>query len=182
MTTRATAVRYARALLDVSVEQGVPERVEKELAGFLSLLAEHDALGSALASPAVPPARKRVVVERLIELDGGLSDVTTRLLMMLADRDRLALLGEVHQAFAERLMERQGVIRTTVTTASPLDVTRVEDVKTRLTAATGKNVTMDTTVDPDLIGGMVTQIGSTVFDGSIARHLERLRARFLGEA
>ena len=182
MTTRATAMRYARALLEVSVEQTEPERVEKELAGFLALLTEHDELGSALVSPAVPAARKRVVVQRLIELDGGLTDVTQRLLMMLADRDRLALLGEVHQAFAERLLERQGVIRTTVTTASPLDATRVDDVKTRLTSATGKNVTMETAVDPTLIGGMVTQIGSTVFDGSIARHLERLRARFLGEA
>ena len=182
MTTRATAMRYARALLDVSVEQSEPERVERELAGFLALLAEHDELGSALANPAVPPARKRVVVQRLIELDGGLTEVTARLLTMLADRDRLALLAEVHQAFSERLLERQGVLQTRVTTASPLDAARLDDVRTHLTAATGKKVTIDTAVDPDLIGGMVTQIGSTVFDGSIARHLERLRTRFLGEA
>ena len=182
MTTRATAKRYARALLEVSEEQSEPARVEKEIADFLVLLDEHDELGSALVNPTLPAARKRAIVQGLVELDGGLADVTKRLLTMLADRDRLALLGGVHQAYTERLMERQGVVRTRIITASPLDAARVENTKARLTAATGKHVTMETVVDPALIGGMVTEIGSTVFDGSIARHLERLRARFLGEA
>ena len=172
-------MRYARALLEVSQQQADPDRVEQELAAFLGLLEKHATLGAVLVNPAVPPTRKRGLVAELLTRAGRVSDVTGRLLTLLAERDRLVLLGEILEAYRDRLMDLRGVVRARLTTAAPLAPDRVEGIRQRLATATGKQVTVETDVDAAVIGGAVTQIGSTVYDGSVARHLERLKLRFL---
>ena len=112
---------------------------------------------------------------------GGVSDITKRLFTMLANRDRLVILKEVLEVYREQLMKRQGVLHAVVTTASPLSSERVQGIAKSLESATGKKVEIKTAVDAALVGGMVTQIGSTVYDGSISQHLARLRRRFLGD-
>ena len=113
---------------------------------------------------------------------GEVQTVTRRLLTLLADRDRLSILGEILDVYRDRLMELRGVVRARITTASELSATRVAEITARLERATGKQVEVKTGVDAALLGGMVTQIGSTVYDGSIAGHLDRLRNRFLSDA
>ncbi len=181
MTSRAAAMRYARALLEVSEGDAELERVERELASFVELTETHPVLGSCLVNPSVAPAKKQALMVELIP-KLGVSDVTRRLLTMLADRDRLAILKEILEVYRERLEERRGVVRAAVTTASPLSPERVRGIVASLESATGKEVRIETGVDAALVGGMVTQIGSTVYDGSISRHLARLRRRFLGDA
>ena len=182
MTNRAAALRYARALLEVSQRDADPALVEKELAGFLDLMTSHPALSDALVSPAVPPSRKRGLVGDLLPRLGRVSDITNRLLTMLADRDRFVLLGDIVEAYRERLEELQGVVRAKITTAAPLPRGRDREIARVIEESTGRRVTLETEVDDSLIGGLVAQVGGTVYDGSIAHHLERLRRRFLREA
>ena len=182
MTNRAAAIRYARALLDVSDRDADPERVERELSGFVELMKAHPTLGECLVSPTVPVARKRGLLTKLVPRLGSVSDITSRLFTMLADRDRFEVLPEILEVFRDRLMERRGVVRAKVTTASALPTDRVKAIARLLESATGKRVEIETGTNAALLGGMVTQIGSTVYDGSIAQHLVRLRRRFLGEA
>ena len=108
-----------------------------------------------------------------------LSAVAERLLLMLADRDRLELLPEVCEIYNALLMDHRGVVRARITTAEPLDTLHLESMVQALAKATGRKIKVETSVDETLVGGMVTQIGSTVFDGSIAHHLVRLRQRFI---
>ena len=176
MSTRASAARYARALLDVVIKDGNPEQVEQQLSGLATLYTQTPELQKALTHPAVPVSAKRGVIENL-SARLALVPPLARLLLMLTDRERLALLPELAEVYRERLRTHRGVIQAELTTAEPLAADRAAQLEARLSKATGRTVTISTKVDPGLIGGAVARVGSTVFDGSIATQLRRMRER-----
>jgi F-type H+-transporting ATPase subunit delta len=176
MNMRASAARYAKALLDVTIRETDPEHTERELAAVVALLRQYPALHAALVNPAVPAAGKRAVVAQL--LDRLTPSVPVgKLLLLLADRDKLAILPDLLAVYRERLREHQHVVRAEVTTATPLPEARAEQLRERLARSTGRTVTMTTKVDPSIIGGMITRIGSTVYDGSVVTQLQAIKRR-----
>jgi F-type H+-transporting ATPase subunit delta len=176
MSSRASATRYARALLDVVIKEAEPAQVGQQLATLASLFNENTDLQKALTNPAVPVTAKRGIVQELAtRLE--MAPPAAKLLLMLADRDRLALIPALHEVYAARLREHQQVITAEITTAAPLSPERAAQLQQRLSQATGRTITMTTSVDPELIGGAVARVGSTVFDGSIAAQLQQLRDR-----
>ena len=178
MTQRAVATRYARALLEVSLRDGDPDRVERELGDFAKLLGEHPTLGRALLNRAISPVRKRAVVSAMVEEGGDLAPIVVRLLQMLAERDILGLVPELLELYRERLNEHRGIVRARITTAAPLDDRRAAEFEKALGQATGREVRIERSVDASLVGGLVAQVGGTVYDGSVMRHLDRLRQEF----
>lgn len=175
MTTRASADRYARALLDVVAKEGNPEQVQEELSAFARLFGNPE-LGEVLQSPAVPAASKRGIVEALIARLKP-SAPLGKLLLMLADRNRLALVPQLATVYDQRLMDLRQVVQVEVTTAMPMTSGHAADFEQRLSNATGRRVKMTTAVDPSLIGGAVARIGTIVYDGSVANQLARMRER-----
>lgn len=175
MTNRAAASRYARALFDVVLQEGDPQRVERELSSFDSLVSANEALRRALTHPAIPASRKHRVVEELFATGGALTPALQKLLLMLADRDRLVLLTELVEAYRERLMQHLQIISAELTTAVPVPEDRRQSIEANLAQATGRKVVLAARVDPAIIGGAVTRVGSTVYDGSVVRQLERLK-------
>lgn len=180
MTNRAAARRYARALFDVSLAEADPQQVGRELDAFAELLRTNAELERVLINPAVPAARKRAVVAALAARLSP-STVVAKLWLLLAERDRLVLVPEVTASFRERLLDHQKVVRAEVTSAVPLPREAVEKLKASLAKATGRDVLMDTKVDESILGGVVAKVGSVVFDGSVTRQLERMRARLVQE-
>jgi F-type H+-transporting ATPase subunit delta len=181
VTHRTAATRYARALLDVALkEQADLSRIESQLADFVALLAQHRDLEKALLNPAVPAPRKRAAVVELTS-QGHVLPILGKLLILLAERDRLVLLPDVLNAYRERLLRHQNVVRAEVTTAAPLAAERTREIEQSLARATGRTVQLSTRVDPAIVGGIVTRIGSTVYDGSITNHLRRMKLRLLSE-
>ena len=176
MSTRASAARYARALLDVVIKDANPEQVEQQLTALGTLFATTADLQKALTHPAIPVHAKRGVIEGL-SARMALAPPLAKLLLMLADRERLALIPEVADVYRERLRAHRGVIQAELTTTEPLASERTRQLEQRLSKATGRTVTITTKVDPDLIGGADARVGSTVFDGSIATQLQRMRER-----
>ena len=174
MSNRTSAARYARALLDVSKVEGDPRAAERDLSSFVSLVRSDETLERVLTSPAVPVARKTALVSALLARM-QLSKPVARLLTMLAQRDRLVLLPDLQDEYGKRLMDHLQVVRAEVTTAVPLPPERVEALRSALARKTGRSVTLTTAVDPSLIGGIVTRIGSVVYDGSVRRQLEKIR-------
>ena len=172
----ASAVRYARALFDVASKESDPIRIEQELSSVTALVKGHTDLQTALESPGVPPAAKKSVVEALVSR-GQFAPPVGKLLVMLAERDRLTLLTDVLDAFRARLREQQRVLEAEVTTAMPLEPEQQAALQQRLGAATSRQVTLTTKVDPSLIGGVVARIGTTVYDGSLATQLAKLKGR-----
>jgi F-type H+-transporting ATPase subunit delta len=167
-------MRYARALLDVSIEEGDPRKVEQELLAFRDLLSHHQELSRVLSNPAVPVGRKRAVVSELLDRV-RISPAVEKLLLLLAQRDRLSLLPHVADTYSERLLDYLGIVRAEVTTAVPLPEDRLKAIEDRLSEMTGRKVLMSLRVDPGIIGGIVTRIGSVVYDGSVTRQLERMQ-------
>ncbi len=98
----------------------------------------------------------------------------------MAERDHLALLQPMLDAYRRRLMDHLGIVHAEVTTAAALTAERQRAVEQALAAATGKRVTISTRVDPALIGGVVAKVDSTVYDGSVARQLERIKEKIVG--
>lgn len=180
MTARAAAVRYARALFDVAQKEKLDlEPLLRELNEFNDLVKGDAGLSRVLSNPAIPAPRKRAVIDRLLALS-PVSPPLARLLALLAERDRLALLEDLTQAFRAKVMEHQQVARAEVTTAIALPPDRVSTLQQGLARATGREVQLETRVDPSIIGGAVTRIGSTVYDGSIMTQLQKLKERLAG--
>ena len=105
------------------------------------------------------------------------STVVGKLLVLLAERDRLALVRDIAVAYREMLMEQQNVVRAEVTSASPLPAAKTQAIEERLAAITGKRVSMVATVDPAIVGGVIARVGSTVYDASLATQLKKIRER-----
>lgn len=179
MTNRMAAARYARALFDVSVKDRDLRQVEASLVQFADLIEGHDTLNRVLLNPAIPASRKRAIVEALLGHLGAVAPPVAKLLTLLAERDRLVLLPEVVRSYRVRLLDHLGVVEAHVTTAQPLTADRIISIEHSLTQASGREVTMTTTVDPEILGGLIARLGTTVYDGSIARHLERMRETLL---
>jgi F-type H+-transporting ATPase subunit delta len=176
MSMRASATRYARALLDVAIAESDPERAEQELATFVDLVRTNPDLQRTFANPVVSAADKRAVVQQILDRLKPTTPVG-KLVVLLASRGRLALLPDLLAVYGERLMEHRNVLQAEVTTAAPLSPERAAQLQQRLADAMGRTVTMTTKVDASIIGGAVTRIGSTVYDGSVATRLAKVRNR-----
>ena len=179
MTSRTAANRYARALLDVSLKEADPQQVEGQLSGIAGVLTGHADLWKVLTNPAVPTPKKHAVVRELMpKLEAD--PVVRKFILLLSDRDRLALLPEVVEAYRQRLLEHQKVVRAAVTTTIDLPPDRVQGLQQSLAALTGRRVLLTIATDASLMGGVVTRIGSTIYDGSVRRQLEKMKERLEG--
>jgi len=179
MTSRSAATRYARALFDVALaERQDVAALDRELSGVAALVAGNEGLQRALSHPAIPAARKHAVLEQLLSLS-PVNPILSRVLLLLADRDRLALIPDLAEAYRSRLMDHQQVVRAQVTTAVALPDDRVAGLRQGLATATGRQVQLQIDVDPSILGGAVARIGSTVYDGSITTQLEKLKQRLV---
>lgn len=176
MTSGAAAGRYARALFDVVVKEGGnPEQVQADFQQFVDVFAQHPSLAATLGNPAIPAAKKLGVAKALIERAGTISPVVAKMILMLAARDRLMLLPEIARGYRERLMDHQKIIRGEVTTAVALPAETLRALEQGLQQATGRRVVLESKVDPSIIGGVVTRLGSTVYDGSVTTQLQKMK-------
>jgi F-type H+-transporting ATPase subunit delta len=179
VTLKTVARRYAIALFDVLQKRGDQGTAERDLEGFRALLAGSAELTRVFENPAVPASKKRGIVEALLASSGGVSPEVRRLLLMLADRDRLWLLPEIADGYAVRLRKMRGIVNAELTTAGPLPASQRASLLAALARAAGSQVAMTEKVDPAIIGGVIARVGSVVFDGSVAAQLERMRRRLI---
>ena len=179
MTNRTAGNRYARALLDVAVkEEGHLQEIEAQLASLVELFARNVTLEKVMLNPAVPVPRKRAAMVALTERV-KVSPILSKLLVLLAERDRLVLLPDMLAAYRERLLDHQHVVRAEVTTATPLAADRAQAIEQGLARVTGRTVRLGARVDPSIIGGVVARIGDTIYDGSVTTQLQKMKKRLV---
>ena len=177
MTNKTAAMRYARALLDVAIkEQADLDQIERDLASVAALFTQYPALAHALLNPVVPVPRKRAAVAELLAA-GPVTPMVAKLVTLLTDRDRLVLIPDLLAGYRDRLLDHRNIVRAEVTTTASLPAERAKAIEASLSRSTGRTISLTTRVDPAIIGGVVTRIGSTVYDGSVARQLEKIRER-----
>ncbi len=175
MSNLAVAARYAKALFEVSLTEADPHVVEQQLSAFTGLMTVHRDLEHVLTNPAVPVTKKQAVVKALVERQAAVP-VVARTLILLASRDRLALLPDLLAKYRERLLDREGVVRAEVISAAPLSPEQQAQIERGLAAATGKRVTMTIRIDPSIIAGVVAKVGGVVYDASVATQLRKMKA------
>jgi F-type H+-transporting ATPase subunit delta len=179
MSTRSSATRYARALLQVALAESDPARVERDLASFVDALKGSRDLRIALTTPSVPAPGKRGIVEAVAaRLD--MAPPAAKLLALLAGRDRLGLADDLLAAFRDQLLDHQKIVRAEIRSATALPSDAIRAIEARLSAVTGKNVSVESVVDAGLIGGVLAKVGSTVYDGTVKMQLEKLRKQLVG--
>jgi F-type H+-transporting ATPase subunit delta len=178
------ATRYAKALVDVVTERGStvdPAAALAQLRGVEQLVAASPELRNVLLSPAVPPARKRAVVTRIVDafLDTSLrpAKVLRNFLFVVIDHRRVADFSSIVTAVEMLLDERLGFVRADVSTARPLDPAQQAGLESEISRVAGKKAKLKFSIEPELIAGAVARIGSTVYDGSVRGQLDRLRLK-----
>ena len=179
MSLRSAARRYAAVLFEVVQAKGDLAKVEGELQAFISMVEGHRELQSVLAHPAISALKKRELIETLLNALPDLSNEVRRLLLMLAERDRLAIVRDVAAAFTERLMAHRKVMDAQIVTASALPDGQRAALAQALSSAVGADVRLKESVDPSIMGGIVARVGSVVYDASLTRQLEKMRQQLL---
>jgi len=179
MSVQTVARRYASALADVSIAQGEANEVKQELQDWSELLRANANLLEVFRNPTIALDKKRAVLNKLIERARP-RPTTANFLKVLLQNQRLTELPQINQKLAEILDQRAGMIAATVTTARPVAESSRQSLIERLSALTKMKVRVDFEEDPDLIGGLVTRIGSTVYDGSVRTQLQQFRDKMAG--
>jgi F-type H+-transporting ATPase subunit delta len=167
-------------LADVVLSRGEAQEVREELASWDEMVRSNAQLLEVFRHPTIPYERKRGVLEELIKRTRP-RPTTANFLKVLLQNQRLAELSEVSAQFAQELDRRSNVVTAQVTTARPLASDAQEALRKRLGELTGSTVRLRFEVDEDLIGGVVTRIGSTLYDGSVRGQLQQIKQRMIGE-
>jgi F-type H+-transporting ATPase subunit delta len=174
-----TARRYARALLDVALEKGEAEALRAELGDIVALIDAHPDLKALLANPAVSVERKKKLVSAVAGRAKA-TDLLTRLLTLMGERDRLDLLPMVAAAYTKLWNAHRGVVAAEAVSATALDEKQIGDVAKALGTATGRKVDLTARVDPRLLGGMLVKMEGRTYDGSVRARLTALRRTLAG--
>jgi F-type H+-transporting ATPase subunit delta len=175
MSLRTSANRYAKALFDVALEEKADlGRIDKDLSEMTEILRENTELMRVVDWANVPDAQRRAVMESVLDKIGVAAPVK-KLLVLLTEQRKLVYVNDLAEAYRERLLAHQNVVRAEVTSAAPLSPEKTKALEESLSKVTGKKVELSVSVDPELLGGVVAKIGSTVYDGSVRTQLARMR-------
>ncbi|HEX3249237.1 MAG TPA: ATP synthase F1 subunit delta [Pyrinomonadaceae bacterium] len=179
MSLQTVARRYAMALADVAIDRREEREVQNELDQWAEMIEGHPQLKEVFANPTVVYDHKRKVLEDLIART-RVRETTASFLRVLLKNQRLSQLRAIVDRFGLVLDERGGMVAAHVTTARPIAEDLQNSLHETLAAATGRKVRLSFTTDESIIGGLVARIGSTIFDGSVQSHLDRLANEMAG--
>ena len=179
MSVETVARRYAGALADVVLKSGETDTVQSELKTWEEMLKANRDLHNAFYNPAIAHNSKEKVLETLIERSKP-SKTTANFLRVLLRNNRLTEIKEINEKFDSVVAERSGIVSANVTTSRELSEAEKAEFKTNLIKLTGgKEVKINFKVDKDIIGGAITRVGSTVYDGSVKTQLELLKQQMI---
>lgn len=173
MSASAIAKRYAKALVDLGASEGAVDRFHAALSGVEAVFRANPELVAVLANPAYGlDAKREILKDIIVKLD--VPATVANFLLLLQERNRLPVLGQIMLAYGALADEMSGVVRAKVTSAASLGDAQVDGIRAALAKMTGKQVHVTVAVDQSLIGGVVTQVGDKVFDGSVKTQLARI--------
>jgi F-type H+-transporting ATPase subunit delta len=174
MIMGSIARRYAKALFGLAVEADRVEAWATSLLALQQVIEGSPDLQDVLSNPVYSKEQRRAIVEKLaaaLSLDAAPRD----LLFLLGDRNRLGYLSSIVATFRDFADAHLGRLRAKVTSAVKLDDVQAQAIADKLSQATKAMVLLDRAVDPAILGGVVAQVGSLVYDGSVRTQLEDLR-------
>lgn len=178
MNVETIARRYASALADVVTKSGETEVVKAELKTWVELINANGNLQKIFANPAIAHLSKEKILEDLLAKTKP-SRTTANFLRVLLRNNRLVILSEINQTFLKVLEERSGIAAGQVISARPLSESEKSALQTALAKLTGKKIFLNYQINENIIGGVITRIGSTIYDNSVRTRLENLRQKLM---
>jgi F-type H+-transporting ATPase subunit delta len=166
--------RYAKALLSLALEGGEAERIEEQIETVAQAISASQEARTLVHSPGYTPVHRHALVDVLADRL-QLSPALVSFLHLLVDRHRLPELPDIARSYRDLIDAQIGRVRGMVTSAQPLAEDEVERLRATLAQVTRKSLVLDTRTDGRIVGGVVAQVGATVWDGSLKTQLERLR-------
>ncbi|MFB6274150.1 MAG: F0F1 ATP synthase subunit delta [Salinibacter sp.] len=176
MSQRTVTRRYATALYQEADATGVLEALDEDVLMLRRSIESNRELSRFFESPVIPKEKKDTIIQKL--LGETVEDLLVNFLRLLVEKDRETLTKDVLDQYQSLRDEHRGIVDATVTVAHPLADDDREALVEALEEKTGKDVRLHLEENPDLIGGLVIQIGDRVFDGSVRSQLNELRDRF----
>ena len=163
---------YAKSLFEVAVEHDVLDEMREQLGQFADELDGSRDLQVFFFSPYFSSQEKKDGIAKILE---GADERFVRFLELLAERHRLPVVFRIRRVFDELWREERKLLPVSVKSAVELDPSLVEEIGRKIEEQTGRKVELTSTVDPDVLGGLVLQVGDRVLDASVRNRLERLR-------
>lgn len=173
----AATKRYARAIFELATEQGQVDEWDRRLRAVSQVLAD-PAAKRVLTNPTIARDRREQAVEAILE--GRTDGAGINLGKLLVESNRVDQAGDIVEEYDLLADEAAGRVRALATTAVELTDAEKQKLGTDLSASLGKQVRVDSRVDPSIIGGLVVRIGDRVIDASVAARLQQLRQRLAG--
>ena len=170
--------RFATTLLEAAAELKVETQVQEDVERLQATLQSSAELDSCLQNRLIEPQVHRALLENLF--GGKVQPLTLNFLFLLAQRRRAGLLPEILTACIQMFDASRGILNAEVCSATELNEDQRERFRQSLETYTGKQVRLHARVDQSLRGGAIVQVGDTVFDGSLVRHLQRLHEQLAG--
>ncbi|MGE5553656.1 MAG: ATP synthase F1 subunit delta [Betaproteobacteria bacterium] len=178
MQNRLVAGRYSAALLRTAIARGELERVEQDLELLSRAWAAEETLSRFLSNPRETAAAKKQLVDKVF--GERLAPTTRHFLHLLIDKKRQNVLPLIAQRYREQAAEVRGVVAAKVRVAQPLTPAGEAAIRAKVRELTGRDVRLEVTVDPEIIGGVYLRVGNRVIDYSLQRQLEELRRQIIG--
>ncbi len=172
--TSGVAERYASSLFELALEAGVVEAVGADLDRFQALLDESDDLKRLVVSPVFSAEDQSKAISAIAE-KAGISGLAANFLKVVANNRRLFTVPGMIASYRTTAAAHRGEIVAEVTSAHALDEAQETELKAALKSVTGKDVTIDLTVDPSLLGGLIVKVGSRQIDTSLRTKLSTLK-------
>jgi len=173
LSVSALTRRYAKALVELGVEQKAVETYGDELASVKAVLAQEDLLRLLLDSPTLVQEKKVAMLGdlcKVLELSEGM----VKFLGLLLDKGRIGYLAQIEENYRRQADELSGILSAKITSASALSDVQQQAIAASLEKQTGKQVAVTVSIDADLIGGLQAEIGGRLFDGSVRTQLKRI--------
>ena len=180
MKSDVVAKRYAKALYELGQEEGLEQKFLEDMQNMALIVDQSAELRSILESPLYDIILKKRILKDVVS-KVGISEYTLNFLNILLDKDRFVFLADIRDTYKQILDETSGRVRAFITSATELDETQLERIAKTLSDVVKKEVDVDVTIEPSLIGGVIAEVEGMVYDGSVKTELSRLKQSLKGE-
>ncbi len=175
MKSTKAATRYAKALLDLAVENNKTEQVSANMLALISANNEHETFNSFLNSPIVSSEKKNEIFKVLFP---NFEAQTISFMELIAKNGRESLLPSIAASYEEQLKEHKGIVPVVLTSAVPLDATTKATILQKVQSAVKGTIELEEKIDPTLLGGFVIKIGDNRIDASVMNQLKNIKSTF----
>jgi F-type H+-transporting ATPase subunit delta len=179
MSVTRIASRYAKSLIDLSVEQNKLERILEDVESFKEVSKNRD-FYLLIKSPIVNASKKEDIINSLF--NGKYDELTMAFLRILVNKGREAYLPEIADEFILQYKKMKHISSVRLTTATKLSDAAIQSIKDKLLASvdTEDNIELEVIIDPNLIGGFIVEFDDKLYDASVKHKLDKLKKDFTG--